>query len=1152
MTLASNLNSTDDLEFGKHVSRTSVQKIPLSVNQFWSGFDDYLSLQKVLGAHENTELETDNGKPQNGVGAIIRFEFGGGITRERLVVKDDQNHVWKIEIPEPNVLFTFYEATARVYDTETGPEASLTFDVVMRSENREERAKALEIMEHFLPTRIPEVTNFVLKRDGIKCSFEFDVHCPVDKLWAVVGNWQDVSWVQYATGVNMGPGNKRQILFPNGGVVEETLVSRSDEERTLVYEMTKSVSMPVNLYRGTVKLTKVNAEVTKVNYDNIFIPQEGVDAQQLKANIEKMFNQRFEWIKSQFDTRNKEDTKKMTYSADVTGIVRAPIDKVWDVFKSFGEEIMKWWPIYEWVKLDAPGKDEVGAVRSFKTFTNREYKERLEMRDDQNHILKYSFVEVKPSFPITSALTTVEMSAKSPTETVVHWSAQSEISNPLFAGVITSGQEKTYSEAIKSLDKFFNPSIGKLEVELISGKHLHKTGLFNPDPYVVIDLDEAKPQASKTHFQSCNPSWNQKFTLDVVSIEGMLRFTVWDANLGKDDFIGYAEVNLHELKSGEVTRKTLPLQRTESGEIVVSLQMNLESGEKLPDTKEMEQQHWIAFLTNILNEVKDQALEIVQQYAGGEDQKYEYQRYPRRKDAPDVAMENLPRMVKGLPPGEALPPQKLGLITQRAHEYLYSQVGFLQRLQKIKQEGGDPWTAFYDGWIKSPYNLPKTWKDDLEFCRQLIQGVNPMCITLCTDESVIPKDMAHLTAQGKTIPELIAQKRLFLLDYGYLEDIPQLGSKVFYPAFVLVYRELLEDGKSRLNILGIQLTRHKDRKNEVYTPNSSNPNKYLLAKMHATCADNQYHQFIYHLGFTHLVVEPFAISYHNAFPKDHPIGQLLKPHFEDTIGINFFARQTLVSYTAAFTNETFATGTAGAMQLFLKALKKWDFFGMSFPQELLSRGFDEQGSDGVENYYFRDDGFKIWNAYTEYVGDVVAAVYQDDAAVAADKVIQAWAQETADPARGDVPGFPVAIETRELLVKTLTNIIFLASAQHSAVNFSQEQYLSYIPNRPNVLDKPMPETEGDITMEYVMDALQNLAISHFEVSFSYLLTTPSLNPLFQLPLENEQFSDIHAIFMAKLNLIDVEIEQRNHRLQKEGKTPYPYLSPKRIAASIDI
>ncbi|MBD2741443.1 SRPBCC family protein [Coleofasciculus sp. FACHB-1120] len=863
-----------------------------------------------------------------------------------------------------------------------------------------------------------------------------------------------------------------------------------------------------------------------------------------------MFNQRFEWVKSQFDTRK--DTQKKTSSANVTGIVRAPIDKVWAVFRPFGEETMKWWPIYESMKLDAPGKDEVGAIRSFKTLSGREYKERLEMRDDQKHILKYSFVEVKPSLPITSAITTVEMSAQSPTETVIHWFSESEISSPVFAGQITSGQEKTYTEAIKSLDKHFNPSIGKLEIELISGKDLLKTGLFNPDPFVVIDLDEAKPQESKACLQTCNPFWNEKFTLDLVSIEGKLRFSVWDANLGKDEFMGTAEVDLHELKSGQVTRKTLPLKRTQRGEIVVSLQLLLDSGEKLPNTKEMEHQQAIAFLTGVLDDVKKQILQVVQQQAAGKDQKYEYQRYPRRSDTPDVALEELPRMVKGLPPMEALPPQKLGLISQRIAEYAYSEVGFVNRLQKIQQEGGDPWTAFYDGWVKSPYNLPKTWKDDLEFCRQLIQGVNPMCITLCTDESVVPKDMAHLTAQGKTIPELIAQKRLFILDYQYLEDIPQLGGKVFYAPYVLVYRELLEDGKSRLNLLGIQLTRHTDRKNEVYTPNSPCPNKYLLAKIHVACADNQYHQFISHLGYAHLAAESYAISHHNAFPKDHPIGQMLKPHFQDTIGINYLARQTLVSYVAPFTNNTFATGTGGGLHLFLKAWKQWDFFRMSFPQELLSRGFDEQGSDGVEDFYYREDGFKIWNAIREYVSNIVAAVYKDDAAVAADKVIQAWAQETADPERGDVPGFPSAIETRELLVETLTSIIFLVSAQHSAVNFPQEQYLAYIPNRPNALYKGVPETEGDITMEYVMSSLQSFVSSHFEIAFAYFLTTPSLHPMFELPLESDRFSDIHAIFMAKLNLIAVEIEQRNKRLEQEGKTPYPYLSPKQIASSIDI
>jgi arachidonate 5-lipoxygenase len=279
----------------------------------------------------------------------------------------------------------------------------------------------------------------------------------------------------------------------------------------------------------------------------------------------------------------------------------------------------------------------------------------------------------------------------------------------------------------------------------------------------------------------------------------------------------------------------------------------------------------------------------------------------------------------------------------------------------------------------------------------MIQGVNPMYITLCKDEATIPKDMLDLSAQGKTIPELIAEKRLFAIDYADIEDVPQLQGKVFYAPFVLVFRELLEGGKSRLNMVGIQLTRYKDRPNKVYTPNTRHPNRYLFAKIHTACTDDQFHQFVVHLGLTHLAIEPFAISHHNALPKEHPIAKLLKPHLQETIGINYLARQTLISKVVPFTDRTFATGTAGGLQLVLKAWRRWDFFGMSFPQQLFKRGFDEQGSDGVEDFFFRDDGFKIWNAISEYVGNVVGAVYANDNAVAADKDLQAWVAETADP-----------------------------------------------------------------------------------------------------------------------------------------------------------
>ena len=48
------------------------------------------------------------------------------------------------------------------------------------------------------------------------------------------------------------------------------------------------------------------------------------------------------------------------------------------------------------------------------------------------------------------------------------------------------------------------------------------------------------------------------------------------------------------------------------------------------------------------------------------------------------------------------------------------------------------------------------------------------------------------------------------------------------------------------------------------------------------------------------------------------------------------------------------------------------------------------------------------------------------------------------------------IKTRESLTDVLTTIIFLATAQHGAVNIGQAEYYGYVPNRPLRLHKGMP------------------------------------------------------------------------------------------------
>jgi hypothetical protein len=113
---------------------------------------------------------------------------------------------------------------------------------------------------------------------------------------------------------------------------------------------------------------------------------------------------------------------------------------------------------------------------------------------------------------------------------------------------------------------------------------------------------------------------------------------------------------------------------------------------------------------------------------------------------------------------------------------------------------------------------------------------------------------------------------------------------------------------------------------------------------------------------------------------------------------------------------------------------------------------------------------------------VVDPFYNDDNAVAADVALQAWAAESTDPSLADIPGFPSSFSEKALLRKFLQTLIWAVSAQHSAVNFSQFDFLSYLPNWSDSLSAAMPEGDEDFDASIIKSALPNPLISHFQIS----------------------------------------------------------------------
>ena len=119
----------------------------------------------------------------------------------------------------------------------------------------------------------------------------------------------------------------------------------------------------------------------------------------------------------------------------------------------------------------------------------------------------------------------------------------------------------------------------------------------------------------------------------------------------------------------------------------------------------------------------------------------------------------------------------------------------------------------------------------------------------------------------------------------------------------------------------------------------------------------------------------------------------------------------------------------------------------------------------IEDYPYAVDGLEIWSAIKSWVEDYCSFYYKTDDVVQKDAELQSWWKELREKGHGDKkdePWWP-KMHTHEELVETLTIIIWIASALHAAVNFGQYPYAGYLPNRPTLSRRFMPE-EG--TPEY--------------------------------------------------------------------------------------
>uniref|UniRef100_A0A8C0GYK8 Arachidonate lipoxygenase 3 n=1 Tax=Chelonoidis abingdonii TaxID=106734 RepID=A0A8C0GYK8_CHEAB len=259
----------------------------------------------------------------------------------------------------------------------------------------------------------------------------------------------------------------------------------------------------------------------------------------------------------------------------------------------------------------------------------------------------------------------------------------------------------------------------------------------------------------------------------------------------------------------------------------------------------------------------------------------------------------------------------------------------------------------------SPEYVTKHWQEDAFFGYQYLNGFNPVLIRKCTalpeNFPVTQEMVAGSLGESTSLQEELQRGSIYIADYKLLEDIPttKVNGHQQYIAAPLCLLHQKPSGE--VVPLAIQLSQHPGPDSPIFLPSDSEW-LWTLAKTWVRNSEFHLHEVTSHLLRAHLLAEVFAVATQRQLPMCHPLYKLLIPHVRFSIHIDVLARTFLISPGGVF-DRAIATGRRGLAVLLRKALENLTYRTLCLPDDI-----QERGVASLRNYYYRDDGLKIWAA----------------------------------------------------------------------------------------------------------------------------------------------------------------------------------------------
>ncbi|XP_077380665.1 arachidonate 12-lipoxygenase, 12R-type-like [Festucalex cinctus] len=442
------------------------------------------------------------------------------------------------------------------------------------------------------------------------------------------------------------------------------------------------------------------------------------------------------------------------------------------------------------------------------------------------------------------------------------------------------------------------------------------------------------------------------------------------------------------------------------------------------------------------------------------------------------------------------------------------------------------------------------WMEDWLFAYQFLNGVNPTLIqrikTLpenfpVTDEMVAIPDGSNLSNELK-------QGNVYLCDYKNLDGILAHSIQGRQQHLVTPLVLLHKRPDDKLMPIAIQLKQTPAKDNPIFLPTDSTYD-WLTAKIFVRSAEFVEHELHAHLLRTHLLAEIFAVSLLRNLPMVHPLYKLLIPHTRYTMHINELARDKLIGPTGFFNNFA-ASGGEALTKILARSLSSITYRSLCIPDDIADRDLQD-----IPNFYYRDDGLKLWSIMFKFVQGVIQYYYKSDDEVQRDSELQTWIGDIFQYGFLSQPqsGIPQNFTTVPELTKFVTMVMYTSSCQHAAVNGGQYDYGGWMPNNPATMQRPPPTKKGTTSEATMLETLPPINVTVETMAILWLLSRKSSDfvPLGHYPEDHYTEAtprQLQKDFKAELDMLSIEINNRNEGLE----IPYTYLNPEYIENSVSI